>query len=478
MKTANLIKRFKPLVICACAGGILAGCAAGFMATPTRKPAETTAVRVRQTATLLPATPTETETPSPQPSTTTSPTPLPAGRIHILADPAQQDRLVESGLIADFEKKYPGIRLVWSVPVLATTAEPGEPGSSSQPGAWDVAFVDDVSLAGFLAGGQAADLSNLAASDLQEALTYKQSLVRHGSTILALPLDAQPAALFYRRDVFEKAGLPADPDKVEGLLATWGDYENICRQVKQRTGLECFANNGPFNSGRLFQVLAWQSGSALADPEGRLTLNSPELVAGLDLMSRFWRAKLVSDATEWTSDWVDQVADPKSPLATEIESCQFADYLKTWIAPDLGGEWGVVPIPAVTAGGSRSAGMGGTNLVMAAGTQNRDAAWAFMQFVATGDQEKLCAHSACVPAIRSDASLRTGKPDPYFAGQDLTALFDSIGAEIPPTGVLSPGWQNAQPAVLQAIHQVAAGASALNALNKAQLEISATPAPK
>ncbi len=122
--------------------------------------------------------------------------------------------------------------------------------------------------------------------------------------------------------------------------------------------------------------------------------------------------------------------------------------------------------------------MGGLNLVMAANAQNPEAAWAFMQFTASGDQVKLFTRSASIPAIRMVSYSPVGKPDPYFGGQDLTALFESIGAEIPETGVLSLSWQQANSSLLKAIRQVAAGASAQTALNRAQTGITATPASK
>ena len=42
--------------------------------------------------------------------------------------------------------------------------------------------------------------------------------------MIGFPMDTGPTALFYRVDLFKKAGLPTDPRQVATRLATWDDY--------------------------------------------------------------------------------------------------------------------------------------------------------------------------------------------------------------------------------------------------------------
>ena len=51
----------------------------------------------------------------------------------------------------------------------------------------------------------------------------KQATTLDGK-LIGLPIDVGPTALFYREDVFAKAGLPSDPAKVAEQLKTWDDF--------------------------------------------------------------------------------------------------------------------------------------------------------------------------------------------------------------------------------------------------------------
>ena len=49
--------------------------------------------------------------------------------------------------------------------------------------------------------------------------------------IVALPKHTGPGGLFYRRDVFEEAGLASDPEAVTALLADWDAFIEVGKKV-------------------------------------------------------------------------------------------------------------------------------------------------------------------------------------------------------------------------------------------------------
>lgn len=69
---------------------------------------------------------------------------------------------------------------------------------------------------------------------------WNYALTPDKNTLIALPMDTGPTALFYRADFFEEAGLPTDPTEVSEQLSTWDDYIAAGEKLKEATGLKMF----------------------------------------------------------------------------------------------------------------------------------------------------------------------------------------------------------------------------------------------
>ena len=54
-----------------------------------------------------------------------------------------------------------------------------------------------------------------------------------GKHLIGLGTDVGGMAMCYRRDLFEKAGLPTERDAVSKLWPTWHDYVEVGEQFKQ-----------------------------------------------------------------------------------------------------------------------------------------------------------------------------------------------------------------------------------------------------
>ena len=130
--------------------------------------------------------------------------------------------------------------------------------------------------------------------------------------------------------------LPSDPDSVSAAVATWDDYLTVCQTIMEQTGSACFSNNKANNYGRLYEMMLWQQGLGYYNAEGQVTVDSPENIATLEMLKKFWDANLTSDQLEWTDGWYAEMAaetDAK-PIATLIEAAWMGAFLKGWIAPE------------------------------------------------------------------------------------------------------------------------------------------------
>jgi ABC-type glycerol-3-phosphate transport system substrate-binding protein len=110
------------------------------------------------------------------------------------------------------------------------------------------------------------------------------------------------------------------------------------------------------------------------------------------------------------------------------------NFLKTWIAADQSGNWGVALMPAYTAGGVRASNQGGSAYFIPQGSQNPEAAKAFIEYVNlnTANQVAQFVYSDYFPANKatySDPFFQ--EPDPYFGNQVTRAFFADVAKNIP-----------------------------------------------
>jgi lactose/L-arabinose transport system substrate-binding protein len=400
----------------------------------------------------------------------------PSGKIVVWGwKAAMTDTLVASGVLDDFKAAYPDVEVeiqeyapqdVYVNFPLALTAGEKDP---------DVVYIESSHLAQIVALGGLLDLTDKVAPYVDQVNAYRWPDATMDGKIYAMPWDSGPVVLYYRRDVFEKAGLPTDPDQVGELVATWDDYLNVCRTIKEKTGLYCFAHNKANNYGRLYEMALWEQGLGYYDAKtGDITIDSEENVKTLEMLGQFWSEDLASDNLEWTDPWYAEFASLDQPVATLIEASWMDVFLKSWIAPGTEGLWGVTRMPAGPYGGARAANDGGSVFVINGKSDNPDAAWAFIQYTVARpeSQIKLFAISGFIPALETtydDPIFQ--EPDPFFDGQATREVYLDVVKTIPTATIYGPHYAEMNSAVSYAIQQYAVGMSAQDALSEAADEI-------
>lgn len=293
-----------------------------------------------------------------------------------------------------------------------------------------------------------------------------------------MPWDSGPVVMYYRRDVFDKAGLPSEPEAVDGLVSTWDAYFETCSTIVSETGLPCFAHNKANNYGRLYEMVLWSRGLGYYDAEtGEVTVDSPENIETLEMLSRFWDAGLVSDSLEWTDPWYAEFSSLDAPTASIVIASWMEVFMKSWLAPGTEGLWGVARMPAWDEGSARAANDGGSTFVIPAQSANPEAAWAFIEFLLGNPENQLRMFeiSGFIPALETtydDPLFQEG--DPYFAGQVARQLYADVLKEIPSATIYGPDYSMMNGVVQVAIQRFAAGdATAEQALSEAAAEIRA-----
>ena len=406
-----------------------------------------------------------------------TPTPVvaaePSGKVTLWMWKAAHDTLINSGVLDKFKEEYPDVEVevveyapadVYQKLPLALQAGTGAP---------DISLVENSHLAQIVSLGGLTDMTEWVTPYLDKMNAYKWADAKLDDKYYAMPWDSGPVVLYYRRDVFEAAGLPSDPESVTEAVSTWDKYFEVCQTIMEKTGSACFSNNKANNYGRLYEMMLWQQGLGYYNAEGEVTVDSPENIATLETMKRFWDADLTSDQLEWTDGWYAEMAaetDAK-PIATLVEAAWMGAFLKGWIAPGTEGKWGVALMPAMEEGQVRAANDGGSAFVIPEQSQNKEAAWALTEFLfgRVENQVAMFKSSDFFPSLEAAyADPVFSEPDPFFANQPVRPTYVEVVKQVPIAYVYGPHYPEMNGFVATAIQKVATGqASPADALKEA-----------
>jgi ABC-type glycerol-3-phosphate transport system substrate-binding protein len=389
----------------------------------------------------------------------------PAGKLVVWLQKANQD-VFEKTLLEDFKAEYPDVEIEWVNYPPAEVANQMVLAIQGGSGGPDLGFTENASLARLVDLGGLQDVTDLMQpyADQMNAPALKEG-TKEGK-LYAVPWDIGPVMTFYRRDIFKAAGLSDDPEDVSEMLSTWDKYLETCKAIKEATGLMCFSLNKANNYGDVFFNMLWQQDLDLYSDDGRVLVDGPEYVAALEKLGQFWENDVVADELEWTDNWYAILKAPMDdpavkPVATIPLAAWMGNFLKTWVAPDQAGNWGVALMPGYTEGGIRAANHGGSSGFIPVGSTNPEAAWAFIEFMLLRpeNQIKIFEYSDYFPAYEAtyDDPLFM-QPDEYFAGEATRSLYAEVAKEIPVANQYGPYSQAIRGALATAVQKYATGA--------------------
>tara|TARA_B100001123_G_scaffold214542_2_gene242201 strand:- start:1119 stop:2378 length:1260 start_codon:yes stop_codon:yes gene_type:complete len=253
-----------------------------------------------------------------------------------------------------------------------------------------------------------------------------------GGKTLGVPQSLSAMVLYYRKDLFKEYGIkPAD-------VATWKSFQKTGEKLMKDHGQRFMALDGTH-----FDVLLRQKGFDLFDAKGKPL---PDFEEAVDLME--WLASLSEKQIAVMPDR-GTIFDPvffSGDLETgEVLCVMGADWygldLFQQFAPDMKGQWGILPLPAWTDDkgklGPRTATFAGQGLMICSKSEKVDAAWKFIEFVmkdpdANADRfAQGNSFPAYLPAWKDKRLL--GKHE-YF-GDSMGKLLVELADEIPPLNV-------------------------------------------
>jgi multiple sugar transport system substrate-binding protein len=327
--------------------------------------------------------------------------------------------------VADsFMKEYPNIKvnivnLGWEVhDKLQTTLAAGS-------GAPDVALVEQGQFPRYVTGGVLEDLL----MPPYDAGRYESGVSEYnwnrwksvdGAKLLGMPWDVTPGVLYYRADIYEQLGLPSDPLDLAQYMEDPDNIIAIAQTLKADGKYFMEWGDGPVHWG----------GDEVGyfDTQLNWTRNSARLVELLDVTKR-------GEQIQWAPYQAGLWSDEGKAMVKKGELTGMV--LGSWGAreiantfPELSGKWRATVMPL-----GIHAGLGGSSFVLPSQSKNKEAAWAFMEYINLSEEAwKIWTGQSIQPGWKhiQELSWYVSHTNEYLGGQEDYKLYQEIEQNIPP----------------------------------------------
>lgn len=329
-------------------------------------------------------------------------------------------------LAKEYEKENPGVKVKVRAAETAEHHDALFTALSAGSGAPDIAMLEIDQLDRFkTAQDRFENLYDLGANDIKDQYLdwkWKTGENDSGDFLIGLPTDIGPKALYYRVDLFEKAGLPTDPEEVAASINSPTAFEEAGLKVKEKTG-KVFIDSIEM----AFRAYLDGAETTFLNPKGELLLEKDgnAVKNAYDYAVKLNKLGIVGKFEMWSPEWANAVN--KGEFAAELG----AGWLKGWMegnAQEAIGKWRVATLPSEFA-----ANWGGSFISIPSETKNAEEAYKFTAWlVSPENQLKSFKDKGLFPSAQSVYEMddfKTNK-DEFFGGQSTAPVFAKAAQDI------------------------------------------------
>ncbi|MFI6248251.1 ABC transporter substrate-binding protein [Streptomyces sp. NPDC051016] len=275
------------------------------------------------------------------------------------------------------------------------------------------------------------DLSKTINVDDWVSWKEKQATASDG-TVIGAGTDIGPMSLCYRKDLFDKAGLPSDRDAVAKAVAGgWEDYLKLGEQYKKK------APSGTYfmdSASAMYNAVVSSSAQQYYDASGKpIYKDSASVQQGWNLAAEAASKKLTQGLAQFTDAWT--AALRKGSVATVACPAWMAGQISTNSGDAFKGKWDIAKAP-----GSTAANWGGSFLaVPKSGKHTKEAADLVKWLTAPEQQAEVFKAIGVFPSNKGAYDLPGVKNAtlPYFNNAPIGQIYADEAKTIP-EAVLGP----------------------------------------
>ena len=303
-------------------------------------------------------------------------------------------------------------------------------------GAPDLVQLDYNAVPQFAYSDALEDLSQYGGDKILDKFTTgAQAGVTVDGKMYGMPMGTGPMALFYNKEVFDKAGVTEAPK-------TWDEFYEAAKKI-HALGSDVYITSDTGDAG-FFDSMTWLAGATPFETSAdgsqvTVSLTSdPKVKSFEDFWQKLLDEGLLDTKTSgWSDDWFKGMVD--GTIASLITGAWMPGNL-VGSAADGAGKWRVAPTPTAD-GSATNAENGGSSLAVLASSEKQDAAYKFIEYANHGDGVKTRVDGGAFPADTkslSDADFlakttvkdKDGKDVEYFGGQKYNEVLAQAAKDV------------------------------------------------
>ena len=288
----------------------------------------------------------------------------------------------------------------------------------------DVMAVDMGFIGKFAESGGLEDLAKAPYNALQyrdkvARFTYPLAMSGQG-VMVGMPVDIGPGALFYRKDLLDKAGV-SEAD----LTKSWESYIESGKKLKAATGAWLLASAVDIKDIYIRSDLKDGEGIYF-DKSGKATIDNARFRKAFELAKAARVAGIDGKIGAWSNEWSEGFKRDK--IASQMMGAWLAGHLNNWLAPESKGKWRSAQLP-----GGAFGSWGGSFYGVPKKAANKAAAWDFIKFLTTNKDMQIEAFRGfdAFPSLleaQNDAFI--DQPIEYLGGQKARQLWKVAASKI------------------------------------------------
>jgi cellobiose transport system substrate-binding protein len=294
---------------------------------------------------------------------------------------------------------------------------------TGRSGVPDITGVKGEDISSFLAqADRFVDLNTLGFDKLRGQYLewkWKQATTQDGK-VIGFPIDIGPTALYYRPDVYAKAGLPTEPDKVAEAMPTWDAFFDAGVRLKEKVPGAYMV----VETAAVFDMAIGQGPKRFIDESNKFIGDQSHIRTAWDLAVKSLKLGINAKTASGSQDY--NAALGKGTLPSVIGAAWLALDIRSG-AESTSGKWRVAPTP----GGPGN--YGGSFLTIPKDSRNPTKSFEIISWILSPDNEAQSFTDAAIfPAAPATYKMPAlNQPDPFFGGQVTIEVFGPAAEKIP-----------------------------------------------
>ncbi|GLY55152.1 extracellular solute-binding protein [Lentzea sp. NBRC 102530] len=323
-------------------------------------------------------------------------------------------------LYRQYEDAHPGIKIQERVSDFESHHRGLAPALAAGRGAAEIVALEEQYMPQFRASkDKFANLADYGATELKSQWVpwkWEQGVTDNGSFVMGLGTDIGSLAMCYRRDLFEKAGLPTDRTQVSALWPTWEDYASTADRFSAATPDVKFADS----AGNIYAAILNQADESFfsRSDDAFIADSNANLKRAFDIGGAIGAKGQTAKVSAFTQPW--SVAIKQGSFATMTCPAWMLNLIKEASGEENTGKWDVATVPG------NSGNWGGSFLTLPKQGRHLREAYDLAQWLTAPEQQKkvfLAAGSLpSSPKAYTDSEV-LGKKDAYFSDAPVGEIF-------------------------------------------------------